>query len=68
MKLDVIRALARGGDLDGMPAEVDIEGRFDEENQITYLGKAKRQLDGKYHVLANVRGQLCMVEVVLRRK
>lgn len=46
--------------------EVDLEGRFDEANQIEYLGKAKLQPDGSWHCLANVGGALCMVEVTLR--
>ncbi len=51
-----------------IPSEVDLEGRIDEANGIEYLGKAKRQPDGKYHVLANVNGALAMVEVTLYPK
>ena len=50
-----------------LPAIVDIEGRFDEAAQIEYLSKATLQPDGKYRCLANVRGQLCVVIVILYR-
>lgn len=54
----------------GMPThfedvECDLEGRFDEKNQVRYLGKAKLQPNGKWHVLAVVWGALCFVEVDL---
>ena len=47
-----------------VPDVVDLEGRID-DNGIEYLGKARLQPDGTYHVLANVRGALAMVEVTL---
>lgn len=45
--------------------EVDLEGLFDEKNQIEYIGKATLQPDGSWHCLACVRGALCRVEVSL---
>lgn len=47
-----------------MPDEIDLNGRTDAKDAgIEYLGMAKRQVDGKYRVLANVHGALCTVEV-----
>lgn len=61
MKLDDLRTeLSRR-----LPSEVDLEGYFDEETQIRYMGKAKLQDDGRYRVLADVQGKLCIVEVVI---
>jgi len=45
------------------PNEVDIDGVVDERRHICYIGKAKRQPNGKYMVLADVGGCLCRVEV-----
>lgn len=43
--------------------EVDLSGKIDADNGVEYLGVAKKQPDGKWHVLANVSGKLCLVEV-----
>jgi hypothetical protein len=45
--------------------EVNVEGYIDEARGIRYLGKARKQPDGKYICLANVKGSLCLVEVTL---
>lgn len=45
------------------PVTVDVNGMLDPEGQISYIGKAHRQLDGKWRCLANVGGALCLVEV-----
>ena len=57
------------------PWEVDLDGRYMERNgivMIEYVGKARRQLDGTYRVLAKLFGgtgisgpALCLVEVKL---
>ena len=44
--------------------EVDLDGHVDRKG-IRYIGKAKRQDDGKYICLAIVGGALCRVEVTL---
>jgi hypothetical protein len=49
-----------------VPDEVDLDGRIDEENGIEYIGKARRQRNGKWTCLADVRGALALVEVTLR--
>jgi len=48
--------------------EIDIDGMVDMEKNIQYIGKAKKQPDGKWHCLANVSGALCIVEVVITMK
>jgi hypothetical protein len=46
------------------PVEVDLEGRRDRKDPgIRYLGKAIRQSNGEYYVLADVHGSLCRVAV-----
>jgi len=45
------------------PTEIDMTGVFDEARQIEYLGPAKKQSDGTWHVLANYRGMLVIAEV-----
>ena len=48
------------------PAEVDLEGLRDHKDPgIRYLGRATRQLNGEYLVLADVHGALCRVAVRL---
>lgn len=57
------------------PWEVDIDGTWGEApsmrlggapHPIRYIGKARRQLDGTYRVLAQIFEALCVVEVRLR--
>lgn len=53
-----------------MPDEVDIDGYFDERQQIRYIGKATRIFENKYRALAVlygplVGGALCVVEVTI---
>ncbi len=43
--------------------EVDLDGHVDERHSVTYMGKARRQPNGKFHVLAKVQDALCKVEV-----
>jgi len=53
-------ASARSADV----VEVDLEGRRDRKDPgIRYLGKAIRQSNGEYYVLADVYGSLCRVAV-----
>ena len=57
-------------DLDGM---VDSKCNGQSENgpgkhYIKYIGKAKKQDNGMYRVLADVNGSLCIVEVALSFK
>jgi hypothetical protein len=47
-----------------LPDEVDLDGYIDAKG-VKFLGKAKRQSDGKYVVLADVGLCLCVVEVRL---
>jgi hypothetical protein len=47
-----------------MLEEIDLDGHIDAKG-IRYLGKAKRQEDGKYICLADIGGALCRVEVTL---
>lgn len=44
---------------------VDVNGRYCSRlgPTVTYIGKARRQDDGTWKCLANVNGQLCVVEV-----
>jgi len=56
--------------------EIDLDGHYDSvyngtnENKacIKYIGKGKLQSNGKYKVLADVNGSLCLVEVSLALK
>ena len=43
--------------------ELDVEGRYTNHGQIRLLGKARRRADGKWECLADVRGNLCLIEV-----
>ena len=48
------------------PAEVDLTGLRDHKDPgIRYLGRASRQPNGEYFVLADVHGALCRVAVTL---
>jgi hypothetical protein len=48
------------------PERIDLSGRYDSRTDaIRYLGYATRQPDGRYRVLADVNGSLCIVEVTL---
>ena len=54
-------------DLHGRGHEVTYQGHgvtLDNE-YVEYLGKAKKQNDGTWSVLANVAGMLCLVQVGL---
>jgi len=44
--------------------EIDLDGHVDAKG-IRYIGKAKRQENGKYLCLADIHGALCRVEVTL---
>jgi len=44
--------------------EIDLDGHVDAKG-IRYIGKATRQMNGKYLCLANVGGALCRVEITL---
>lgn len=46
------------------PMEVDMQDVVDARG-IRYIGAARRQPDGKYHVLADVGGRLVIAEVSL---
>ena len=48
--------------------KVDVNGRFDEENQVEYLGHAYEMTDGTWRCLANYRGMLCRVQVAITQK
>ncbi len=55
-----------GHDPSESPQEVNIEGRRDHKDPgIRFLGKATKQPNGEYHVLADVYGSLCQVAVTL---
>lgn len=44
--------------------EVDVDGRVDAKNdQIRFIGKARRQTDGTWRCIADVGGALCVVQV-----
>lgn len=45
------------------PLEVDLDGYFDCDKGIHYVGVARRQLNGSYRCLAIVEEALCIVEV-----
>ena len=47
------------------PIEVDVDGRWDNEKDIRYIGKAIIQGDGKYRCLAAVSGMICVVIINL---
>ncbi len=42
----------------------DLDGHVDSKG-IEYIGEAVLQDDGKWHVLANIGGALCLVEIEL---
>lgn len=50
--------------------EIDVDGLIDKRSTerawIQYIGKARRQNNGKYTCLADVNGCLCIVEVTIR--
>lgn len=46
-----------------LPDEIDLDRQIDAKTGVEYFGKAKRQENGKYVVLAKVSGCLCVVEV-----
>lgn len=49
-----------------LPREVDVDGVTSPDGQVRYIGKATRQPDGTWRCLADVKGQLCLVEVTVR--
>jgi hypothetical protein len=49
--------------IDGINQKVVVGPR---EVWVRYLGYANRQPNGKYHVLADVEGSLCLVEIGIR--
>lgn len=50
------------------PIELDIDGHIDARG-IRYIGKASKQFSsGKWKCLANVNGQLCLVEIKITEK
>lgn len=62
--------------LNKFPYEVDLDGIYDpkfngiDESRgcIKYIGKATLQENGKFKVLADVNGFLCVVEVNIKSK
>ena len=60
------------------PIQIDVDGYIEEKTikalygdrsfsaQISYIGKATKQLDGSWRCLANVDGKLCLVEVKIK--
>jgi hypothetical protein len=48
-------------DVPTLVQELDVDGLIDQAG-VQYIGKARLQPDGTWHVLANVGGALCMVE------
>lgn len=53
------------GKNDVFPNVVDVDGYVEEKTGIRYLGKARKQPDGKYRCLADVGGALAWVEVTI---
>jgi hypothetical protein len=56
------------------PETIDVDGVIDERTRdrdgwghVQFIGKATRQPDGTWRVLANVGGTLCVVECSLRQ-
>jgi len=45
------------------PIELDVDEIVDKKRNIRYIGKATKQIDGKWHCLADYSGALCLVEV-----
>ncbi len=45
--------------------EICLDGVIDRTGLVQYWGIATRQPNGKYHCLANVGGNLCVVEVTI---
>lgn len=52
--------------LQGRVHEVDLDGTFDEQKQVRYIGKAWRMPDGTWRCLADVHGCLCRVQVSIK--
>lgn len=48
------------------PLEEDIDGIWDEEHHIEYVGKATLQPDGTWRAVAKMDGALFLVQVTLR--
>jgi hypothetical protein len=46
--------------------EIDLDGVVDESIGVRYLGRARREFDGRWTCLADVGGALCVVEVSVR--
>lgn len=44
---------------------IDVDGRVCPKTGMSYIGKARKQLDGTWRCLANVDGALCLVEVAI---
>lgn len=49
-----------------MAEEINVDGIKDQERNIAYVGKATKMENGKWHCLANIDGELCLVEVVIK--
>lgn len=47
--------------------ELDLDNHVDARG-IRYIGKARQRNDGKWEVLADLHGALCIVEVIITRK
>ena len=47
--------------------EIDLTNHVDARG-VRYLGKATKQNNGKYAVLADFYGSLCLVEVIIKEK
>ena len=62
------------------PIQINVHGYIEEKTikapygdrafsvQISYIGKATKQLDGSWRCLANVGGKLCLVEIKIKEK
>lgn len=48
--------------------ELNVDGIQDAHYPIWYIGKAYRQPDGTWRCLADVNGQLCLVQVSIKRE
>lgn len=43
--------------------EINLDGIYDKDRKVFFIGKAKKQPDGTWRCLAEVNGALCIVEV-----
>lgn len=49
--------------MSGLPESLDVDGMLLADSNIKLIGRAKRCENGFYSALADVNGQMCLVEV-----